>query len=307
VKEKNPTVTGRIADTLGSAGVARIGLVTPVLTAVPGAHARWEREAGLAEVVAVARAADELGYDHLTCSEHVAVPADVEATRGATYWDPLATFGYLAAVTSRIRLATSVLVLGYHHPLAIAKRYGTLDAVSGGRLVLGVGVGSLAEEFELLGAPFADRGERADDALRALRASLSMERASYHGPHYDYDDLVVRPHAVQARVPIWVGGRTRRSLRRAVELADGWMPFGLGVDELRAMLATVDRPAGFDLVLAPTRALDPGERPDDVLAALGALRDVGCTIVSARIVSRSVEHYVDQLHRLAALSARSER
>src|SRR3954465_2577250 len=124
---------------------------------LPRAHAAWEETAGIDDVAAVAEAADRLGYHHLTCSEHVAVPADVATVRGARYWDPLPTFGYLAARTSRIRFATHVLVLGYHHPLAIAKRYGTLDVVCGGRLILGVGVGSLREEFELLGAPFDDR------------------------------------------------------------------------------------------------------------------------------------------------------
>src|SRR5438270_11233400 len=104
--------------------------------------------------------------------------------RGAAYWDPLSTFGYLAARTEQIRLATHVLVLGYHHPLEIAKRYGTLDRVCCGRLILGVGVGSLREEFDLLGAPFDDRGARADDALRALRASLSRTEPAYQGDHY---------------------------------------------------------------------------------------------------------------------------
>ena len=135
----------------------RLGIVTPVLTRLPRAHARWEVDAGIDEVTDVVVAAERLGYDFATCSEHVAIPRDVAAVRGATYWDPLPTFGYLAARTSRIRLATFVLVLGYHHPLAIAKRYGTLDRICGGRLVLGVGVGSLQEEFELLDAPFADR------------------------------------------------------------------------------------------------------------------------------------------------------
>jgi probable F420-dependent oxidoreductase len=173
----------------------RLSLVTPVLTCVPGSHARWEEAAGMAELVEIARTADRLGYHHLTCSEHVAIPAEVAKVRGATYWDPLATFGYLAAVTERVRLATYVLVLGYHHPLEIAKRYGTLDLVSGGRLILGVGVGSLREEFKLLDAPFADRGARADDALVALRASLSQEQPAYHGPHYDYGGWSGRPRS----------------------------------------------------------------------------------------------------------------
>ena len=101
----------------------RIGILTPVLTLVPGAHGAWETAAGIEDVARIAVAADRLGFHHLTCSEHVAVPADEGERRGATYWDPLATFGYLAATTTRIRFATHVLVLGYHHPLAIAKRY----------------------------------------------------------------------------------------------------------------------------------------------------------------------------------------
>src|ERR1700704_3522279 len=153
----------------------KIGIVTPVLTLLPRAHARWEETGTLDDVVDIAREAERLGYHHLTCSEHVAIPVDVAKTRGGRYWDPLATFGFVAAHTETIRLATHVLVLGYHHPLEIAKRYGTLDRVSGGRLVLGVGVGSLEEEFALLGAPVVARGQQADEALHLLRSSLSQK------------------------------------------------------------------------------------------------------------------------------------
>ncbi|MGO9457514.1 MAG: LLM class flavin-dependent oxidoreductase, partial [Acidimicrobiales bacterium] len=138
---------------------------------LPDAHASWERDGTIEDIAALSRAAERFGYDYVTCSEHVMIPTEVAAVRGSRYWDPLATFGYLAAVTTRLRFATNVLVLGYHHPLEIAKRYGTLDQVTGGRVILGLGVGSLAEEFALLGAPFADRGARADDALGALRAT----------------------------------------------------------------------------------------------------------------------------------------
>ena len=150
----------------------RLGLATPGVIQLPGVAGDWEATATIEDIATIATAADGLGFDFLTCSEHVVVPRTDRAARGDVYWDPLATLGFLAARTTRIRLATSVLVLGYHHPLEIAKRYGTLDRISGGRLVLGVGVGSLAAEFELLGASFADRGERADDALRALADGL---------------------------------------------------------------------------------------------------------------------------------------
>lgn len=284
----------------------RIGLVSPIVTAVPGVAQPWERSAGIEQLARIAEAADRLGFDHLTCSEHVAVPTQAASSRGGRYWDPLATFGYLAARTTRIRLATRVLVLGYHHPLALAKRYGTLDMVSGGRLVLGVGVGSLEEEFELLGARFDDRGAIADDALAALRASLSRQEPEHHGPHFDFADVVVEPCSVQPRVPIWVGGRSRRSLRRALELGDGWVPFGLAPAQLQRLLAETEVPASFDVVLQAPGLLDPLDAPDATTEALAAATAAGATIVTASIFSTSAEHYVEQLAALAGLAGLQE-
>lgn len=283
----------------------KIGIVSPVVTRVPGTHSEWEVDAGITELALVARTADQLCFDHLTCSEHVAVPTELAAQRGATYWDPLATLGYLAAHTERIRLATQVLVLGYHHPLEIAKRYGTLDVVSGGRLVLGLGVGSMEEEFTLLGEPFAGRGARADDALAALRASLSTREPEYHGTHYDYADVVVDPCATQAHVPLWIGGRSGRSLRRAVELGDGWVPFGLPLDELASMVAGAELPSGFDVVLPGGRPLDARTEPDRVRSRLERLEEAGATIVSATIRSTCVDDYCEQLEALAEIGGLS--
>ncbi|HWU32376.1 MAG TPA: LLM class F420-dependent oxidoreductase [Marmoricola sp.] len=281
----------------------RIGIVTPALTCVPGAHNAWEASAGIETVAEIAEAADRLGFHHLTCSEHVGVPVKVAESRGATYWDPLATFGYLAARTTQIRLATQVLVLGYHHPLEIAKRYGTLDAVSGGRLILGLGVGSLREEFELLGAEFAARGERADEALSALRASLGKRVPEYHGNHYDYAGMVVEPNA-RADVPFWIGGQSARSLRRAVELGTGWVPFGIGLDDLRLMLDKAPLPPDFEVVLS-SGPLDPQGDPAQTRSRLERLEEAGATIVGASIKAESPSHYLDQLPALAELGALS--
>jgi probable F420-dependent oxidoreductase len=257
----------------------------------------------------VVTAAERLGYAFCTCSEHVAVPVDVATVRGGTYWDPLAVFGFLAARTTTIGLATFVLVLGYHHPLAIAKRYGTLDAVSGGRLVLGVGTGTLEEEFALLDAPFGDRGPRADDALRALRAALSEARPEYSGDFYAFDDFLVEPHAVQPRVPIWVGGRTARSLRRAVELGDGWAPFGLRTAELGELLtrardtdAWAQRSTPIEVILQNDRPWDPAGEPERVAEQLDRMRGVGATGLALRFVHHSLAHYVEQLGALADLA-----
>jgi len=270
----------------------KLGIVTPVVTRLPRAHARWEADAGIAEIERVVVEADRLGYHHVTCSEHVAVPVDVAERRGGTYWDPLAVFGYLAARTTTIRFATFVLVLGYHHPLEIVKRYGTLDTVSGGRLVLGVGVGSLEEEFDLLGADFAERGARGDDAIRALRASFGSEEPEYRGTHYSFDDVLVRPAGLQAPPPIWIGGRTARSLRRALDLGDAWAPFGLSLDQIRTMLS--ERSPG-DVVLQPEPPVDPLDDPAAARRAVASLRDAGATILNVRFVHHSCDHYCEQL------------
>lgn len=265
-----------------------------MVTRAPGVASDWERDANIEDVRRIAQVADDLGFDYLTCSEHIAVPSEATQHRGSTYWDPLATLAFLAANTSRIRLATSVIVLGYHHPLAIAKRYGTLDRISCGRLVLGVGVGSLAAEFDLLDAPWDERGARADDAIRALRASLSTPRPSYDGEYFAFHDLVVEPCALQAHVPIWVGGRTLRSLRRAAALGDGWMPFGLRPVELAAYLAAVDLPPSFDVVPA-SAPLDPSGARSKVGRHLSSLVDAGATGVTCIVKANSADHFCAQL------------
>lgn len=279
----------------------RLGLVSPIVVAFPGAYSPWEASAGPEELRRVAQGADDLGYDHLTCSEHVAVPREVAEARGGTYWDPLATLSWLAAVTTHVRLVTQVLVVGYHHPLAVAKRYGTLDRLSGGRVVLGLGVGSLREEFELLGATFDGRGELADDRLRALRAALSASVPNYHGTHHDFEGFVVEPHAVQAHVPFWIGGRSRRSLRRAIDLGDGWMPFALSPAELTAMLGEHDLPERFEVVLGPARPLDPQASPDRAVEAVERMRDVGATLVEVRLQADSIDHYLEQMQAMREL------
>ncbi len=298
------------ADDENPAKGPRLGVTTPVVTMLPDAHASWERDGTIEDIAALSRAAERFGYDYVTCSEHVMIPTEVAAVRGSRYWDPLATFGYLAAVTTRLRFATNVVVLGYHHPLDIAKRYGTLDQVTGGRVILGLGVGSLEEEFALLGAPFSDRGPRADDAISALRACLSRQRPSYDGPYYRFDDVVVDPCFLQEPVPLWIGGRTARSLRRAVELGDGWVPFGLGAPDLGAMIARARQTTAWaarerplELVLQNGRPVDPQGDPDGARKIAGRLVGAGATCLQLRFVHHSRDHFIEQLEAMAALVA----
>lgn len=290
--------------------MTKLGLLTPVLSLVTGGHSEWERDGTIDDVRRIAEVADRLGYDYLTCSEHIAIPVDGPELTGKRYWDPLATFGYLAAHTSRIRLTTSVLVLGHHHPLEIAKRYGTLDRICGGRLTLGLGVGYLEEEFRLLGAPFEDRGRRADDAIRALRAAFGRSMPAYDGPYYRFEDMVVDPCGVQQDVPIWIGGRTPLSLRRAVALGDGWCPFAVSPRRAAEWLAAAadteewekrDRP--LEIVLGTRRPLDPAGAPEEAAASMRECLDIGVTAVPLRFVHSSLEHYLEQLHAMKELAA----
>ena len=287
----------------------RLGLTTPILTLHPQINAPWEATGTIEDVARIVRVAEELGYHHVTCSEHVAIPVDVATVRGSRYWDPLATFGYLAAVTSRIRFVTHVLVIGYHHPLEIAKQYGTLDVVSNGRLILGLGVGSLRQEFELLGAHFEGRGPRADEALAAIRSSLSERYPQFHGRYFDYEDIVVDPCAKQLSVPLWIGGRTERSLMRAVELADGWIPFGLGLEDLsslvdraRATSAWASRARALELVLSTEELLDPIDNPDAVRRVIEELVRIGATMIQLRLRHSSANHCIEQLAAMTALT-----
>ena len=283
----------------------KLGIATPVLTRTSEGPA-WLATGTIEDVAQIVSEADRLGFDFCTCSEHVGIPDAEIGRRGAAYWDPLPTFGFLAARTSTIRFVTWVLVLAYHHPLELAKRYGNLDLVSNGRLVLGVGVGTLREEFDALGATFERRGERADDAIRAIRAIWGRRLPEYHGPHYDIAALVVEPHAPRTELPIWIGGRTRRSLRRAIELGDAWTPFALSFREVTEMQAwgralpeweRRDRP--LDVMLSA--GIDPLGDPDGSRRTLDAARAAGTTHLAAGLPAGSPARYVDQLGALAQL------
>jgi probable F420-dependent oxidoreductase len=290
-----------------------LGLVTPIVNLNPRFDiAEWELSGDVEDIVSVAQGAESLGYSWLGCPEHVAIPVEVASTRGGRYWDPVATLSFVAARTTTIKLLSHVAVLGYHHPLEVVKRYGTLDEASGGRVILGVGVGSLQSEFELLGASFDNRGEIADDSLRAIRASFGKRQPEYQGSHFTVSGFIVEPCGLQSHVPIWVGGRSRRSLRRGIDLGDGWIPFGLTLNDLepilsdhavRAHIAGRERP--FEIVLAPEPPLDPLGDSTMVADVVRRYKDLGATGLALRFVHSSRSHYIDQLGAMAELVQRT--
>ena len=292
-----------------------LGIVTPALHMNPRFDPPdWEATASVDDVVTVVQEAERLGYDWVACSEHVAIPSAASTVRGGRYFDPFSTLGFLAAKTSRVGLLTHMAVLPYHHPLELVKRLGTLDVLSAGRVIVGVGVGSLQPEFEVLGHAFEGRGARSDDAIRAIRAAWGHREPVYHGTHYDFEGFIVEPSGLPRPVEVWVGGRTRRSLRRALELGDAWMPFGFRLDELTELLTgaqvrdDLDRRAAeqgrpLRLVLAPEPPIDPLGEPDRTAEFLASYVALGASGFSVRFDHHSPAHYREQMAALKSVVA----
>jgi probable F420-dependent oxidoreductase len=227
--------------------------------------------AGVDQAVELAVAAERLGFESVWGNDHVSTQSYVRAEFAdpPRFYEPLAYFSYLAAVTSRVRLATCALILPFRHPVMVAKQIATLDHLSKGRVVLGVGIGAYREEFEAMWPGRGlHRGEFAGEAIQALERLFGERRASFDGKWIRFSDVESFPKPVQARVPILSGGNAPGSKRRAALLGDGWMPACLspaetaaGVAEIRAAAAEAGRelPAGFEVALqvavsmAPTR------------------------------------------------------
>jgi probable F420-dependent oxidoreductase len=191
-------------------------------------------------MVDVARQAEALGYESLWAGEHVALPSPrvppSPLKPDTKLVDPLIALSAVAAVTSRVRLGTGILILPLRNPVVLAKQVASLDVLSRGRFLLGIGVGALVAEFAAVGVPFEDRGQRADDYLDAVRALWSMSEPEHHGRFADFSGVDAHPRPVQEPVPVIVGGHTQAAFRRAVEKGDGWYGFGIDVEETKRCL-----------------------------------------------------------------------
>jgi hypothetical protein len=245
----------------------RLGIVTPVIHINPRFHPpSWETTGTIDDIVVVAQEAERLGYDWVSASEHIAIPTEATGARGPRYWDPVAALSYIAAHTRRIALLSHIVVLSYHHPLEIVKRWGTVDVLSHGRVILGVGVGSLEPEFELLGHQFAGRGERGDDSLRAIRAAWGERTPTYEGTHFRYSGFIVEPSALFADQAI------------------------------QESLAARERP--LQMILAPEPPIDPAGDPGGTADFLRTYVEVGATGLSLRFDHHSRTHYIEQMEAL---------
>ena len=259
-------------------------------------------------VAGVARAAEAAGLESLWGGEHVVLP-DPQAPPSPMapqdrILDPVIALTYCAAVTTRVRLGTGIIILPQRNPLVLAKELASLDALSNGRLIFGIGVGYLQPEFRALGAPYEQRGAVTDDYLAAMQAIWSQTKPAYQGRFVSFADIQAHPQPVQRpHPPIVVGGRTAAAFRRAVQQGNGWYGFGLDVDGtaqalagLRTAAQQYARPAHLgplEISITPGRGAGVDLATAEKFTALGVHRLI--LMPSPRLDGAGLERYVDDV------------
>ena len=233
------------------------------------------------ELVHFAQQAEALGSYCLTVADHVIVPRDISVPYPYTidgkypgtgyHLETLTTMSFLAGATKRIRFATSVMIAPYRNPIVTAKMLASLDVLSNGRVIVGLGVGWMKEEFENLKAPpYEDRGKVTDEYIKAFRELWTSDNPTFDGKYCTFSNIVFLPKPVQKpSIPIWIGGHSKQALRRAGELGDGWHPIG-GVPTIPLEPEDVRK----DLETLSAYAVKAGRDPKTIRVALkGSLFD----------------------------------
>lgn len=220
-----------------------------------------------------AATAEDLGFDSIWVADHVVWPVEYDspypygATEGEKYpgdehdpaYEAVTTLAWLSARTSRIKVGTLVLVAPQREPWLLAKQLATVDALNGGRTIIGMGLGWLREEFDVLGAPFDDRVPRTRELVELLRAVWTQHPLEFQGSYWSSPPMGVLPHPAQGTIPIWFGGNSPGARRRVAAYGDGWAPYGLSPEDLAAGWADIRQ-----------QATDNGRDPDDITCMLWA-------------------------------------
>jgi len=244
------------------------------------------------EAIRLAQAAEAAGFESIWTVDHVVVPAGygsrypydpsgrLPSGEATVFPDPLIWLAYVAAQTSTLRLGTGILIVPQRNPLVLAKELATLDFLSGGRMVLGVGIGWLEEEFEALGVPFDGRALRTEEAITAMRALWSEEQASFDGSTASFANCFLRPQPPGGTIPVHVGGHSEAAARRAGRIGDGFFPFGVSPDELPRLIDIVRRSAedaGRDPTTLEVTVQCNATEAVDALAEVRSLQRIGAT------------------------------
>ncbi len=257
--------------------------------------------------------AEEMGFDSVWVTDHLIVPHVIPDRTDIVYrhnmLEPLTLLTHLGAVTSRVNIGTSVIILPYRNPVILAKMIATADVLSQGRVIFGAAVGWMEGEFAALNAPFANRGQLSDEYLRLLKELWTSPTPTFAGEHFQISEVSVSPMPVQKpHPPVWIGGRSRRGVRRAVEFGDYWHPSQMGPQELaknaaymRRYSASVGRETppklSFRATLNFTSAANGDQRPplhgttEDIIADLQQYAEAG---VDHAVMEISGEAYADK-------------
>jgi probable F420-dependent oxidoreductase len=276
----------------------------------------------------LAAAAEAAGFDAVFTTEHPFPSDGWLATGGHHALDPLVALSFAAATTTRVLLHTNLFVAAYRNPFLAAKGVATLDVLSGGRVILGIGVGYHEGEFAALGAAFDHRGDRTDDAIVAMRQAWSGASVVRRGPGYEAAGNTMLPRPRQRPgPPVWVGGNSRRAIRRAVELADGWSPFPAGrgmaaatrtaalrtaedlarsLEYARAHADAVGRTAPLTVCFVPeglSMADDGGVDEEEVVASIGRLAAIGVHWVTVALPGETRDAQLAAVDRFSGVLA----
>ncbi|OZG28819.1 putative F420-dependent oxidoreductase [Williamsia limnetica] len=275
-----------------------------------GSVKHWDTWIGAHEFAEIAVVAEASGFDIVSTTDHPFPSEEWLVGGGHHALDPFVALSFMAATTSRIRLLTFILVAGYRNPYTTAKSAASLDLLSGGRLIAGMGAGYQANEFDVLGASFDDRGPRFDEAIVAMQEAWTGEVIDREGPFFPAHGHRMLPRPAQRPgPPIWIGGNSKASIRRVAELADGWLPFEQSaamsaitntpalqidqlaerIDQIRDMRSVLGRSADFEVCFTPTARRDSDETADAVAQQIGPLSEAGVTHISVESKTRSMD------------------
>jgi probable F420-dependent oxidoreductase len=270
------------------------------------------RRAKVEDFITATKAAEALGYHSVWINDHVIIPTHYTSqypytpdgrpsfTPDDSFYDPFVVLASLAAHSTTIRLGTSVAVIPYRNPILTAKMVATLDIVSGGRFLFGVGAGWFAEEMELLGIPFKDRASVTRESIEVMRALWTQERPHFTGKHYQFSDVGFAPKPLQKpHPPLWFGGETRAALKRVVRFGDGWFPaflspedFGNKAAELKQLCAEMGRDFA-----SLTLSILPANPAFCTVDAIRTYRQHGASLLLAPIASSNVDEFLAQMKR----------
>ena len=259
---------------------------------------QYGREVSLEDLRAVATDAESLGFDSVWASDHVVTPEHLRNNIGPIFLDAFTVLSHVSALTHRVGLGTTVMVTPYRNPLVAAKIISTLDSLSGGRVILGVGAGGAPDEFAALGISESERGARTDEYLAAMVELWINDPSTFEGRFVNFEGVRFAPKPTQQpHPPIWVGGRTDAALRRVVRIGEAWHPTSMALDILRERMTrlqdisseagrdvppvtTIHQPVGFQEELDPSQERRLGRgTPAQVAEDLAAYADMGIKMV----------------------------